>query len=70
MVISLPAERGEGSDGQECHDAAGTCQLHRGPDATLGTRHKVLQDQGLQGLQADGEKLMTWNGLRANGCSI
>lgn len=48
----LCVERREGHDGQDAEDAV---QLQRGPDASLGARHKVLQDQGLQSLQTDGE---------------
>lgn len=46
------SERGESHDGQ---DAESSRKLCRGTDATLGPRQILLQDQGVQSLQADGE---------------
>lgn len=55
-VSSLP-ERGEGPDGK---DAASACKFCRWIDATLGAWKILLQNQGVQSLQADGEK-HTWS---------
>lgn len=50
--VSPCAEGGESHDGQ---DAARSCKLYRGADATLGARQILLQKQGVKSLQADGE---------------